>query len=76
MPKRHTPMPGKVKFSFNREGNGDRHYALTRIAMTNGYYVVVNDRLRPTQYCQRLTSQGDLGLSIPMNMKTRESRAV
>jgi len=60
MPKRHTPMPGKVKLSFNREGNGDRHYALTRIVMTNGYYVVVNDRLCP-------------GLSTAKGLRHRET---
>jgi hypothetical protein len=40
-------MPSEVKFSFNREGKYSRHYALTRIAMFDGYNMVVNDHLCP-----------------------------
>ena len=47
MPKRHRAMPGEIKFSFNREGKYSRHYALTRIAMCDGYNMVVNDHLCP-----------------------------
>ena len=63
MPKRYRAMPGEIKLSFDREGKYSRHYALTRIAMTDGYNVVVNDHLSPEpKYYQNLTSQGSLRL--------------
>jgi hypothetical protein len=69
MPKRHRAMPGEIKFSFNREGKYSRHYALTRIAVTDGYNVVVNNHLCPqSKYDQSLTSQRSLGLELVKKM--------
>ena len=57
-------MPSEVKFSFNRDGKYSRHYALTRIAMFDGYTVVINDHLCPeSTYDQSLTSQRSLRLA-------------
>ena len=68
-------MPGEIKFSFNREGKYSRHYALTRIAMTDGYNVVVNDYLSPeSKYDQSLTSQRSLRLE-PMKKMMKANKA-
>ena len=53
MPKRHRSMPGKVKFSFNREGQRDHYCRLTLMAVIIGYKVDVNDdRCHEPEYFQ------------------------
>ena len=64
MTKSHRAMPGEIKFSFNQEGKYSRHYALTIIAMFDGYNVAINDHLCPeSKYDQSLTSQRSLRLA-------------